>query len=96
MADLTEEQRLRNEIDRADKAKALLGNSLLKSAFDDVEHGLLSAMENTHDADLVQKLHFMFVANRKVQNTITTYIETGKLAAFQLDEKRKRKLWSIS
>jgi len=95
MADLGE-QKLYEEISRADQARALLENPLLASAFSDVEREILSMKENTHDQVAVQKLHFMFVCNRKVQNILRAHIETGKMAAIQLEEKRKFNLlkWS--
>jgi hypothetical protein len=88
MADL-EEQKRYQELQRADQAKAILENPLLASAFADVEREILAMKENTHDKEAVQKLHFMFVCNRKVQNILRSYIETGKMAAIQLEEKRK-------
>ena len=93
MADLTDEQKRLNEIARADQAKALLTNPIMKAAFDDIERELLAGMELATDESLIRKLHLMFVCNRKVQNTIKTYIDTGKLAAFQLEEKRKFSLF---
>jgi len=49
-----------------------------------------------HAPDEVQKLHMMFVCNRKVQNTLRGYIETGKLAGIQLEQKRKFKLFGVN
>lgn len=93
MADLTAEQILANELARADRAKELLDNPLLKSAFDDLEAALLKAKEVTTDEKQIMQLHLMFVCNRKIQNLLRAHIDTGKLAAIQLEEKRKFKLW---
>lgn len=93
MADLEDGKRY-EEIERADRAKAVLENPLFTAAFQDLEKEILTGMENTHDEALVKKLHLMFVLNRKLRNILTAHIETGKLAALQLEQKRKLKLWS--
>lgn len=93
MADLDEQARIK-EIERADRAKAVLDNPLYQAAFDDLEAHLMSQLENTHDEVAVLKLHKMFVCNRKVRNILREHIETGKLAVNQLEAKRKFKLWS--
>ena len=93
MADL-EEQKRYQELDRAEKAKAVLDNPMVKVALDDIEQEVLRMMENTHDDQLILKLHRMYVCSRKFRNTLVSHIETGKLAALQLEQKRKLKLWS--
>jgi len=93
IADLDEQKRYQ-EIERADRAKALLENPLLRAAFADVEKEILANLENTHDDAIVRKLHVMFVCNRKIENILRAHVQTGKLAAFQIEEKRKFKLWS--
>jgi signal transduction protein with GAF and PtsI domain len=92
MADLDERARA-EEVSRAQEAKRLLDNALLNKALDDIEHEVLTLMENTHDDVQILKLHRMYVCSRKFRNTLRAHIETGKLAAFQLEEKRKFKLW---
>ena len=95
MADLDEQKRMQ-EIARADRARELLNNDMLKDAFAAVEREILTAKEIVHAPDEVQKLHMMFVCNRKVQNTLRGYIETGKLAGIQLEQKRKFKLFGVN
>lgn len=89
-----EEQKRRQEVERADQAQALVKNPILAKLYDEIEKEVLSALELTHDEKAITKLHLMFVLNRKHQNILKSYIETGKLAAMQLEEKRKFKLWS--
>lgn len=96
MADLTDEQRLRNEVERADQAAAVLKNPLFDEAFKKVEAEILLALEQTHDDALTVKLATLFRCSRKYRNILSGVIETGKLAGIQLEEKQKRKLWSIS
>jgi hypothetical protein len=95
MADLEEVARLK-EIERADRAKALLDNPILKDAFEAIEQETLRLLEQTHDALAEQKLNLMFRLNRKYQNILKGYIETGKLAGFQLEQKRKFKLFGVN
>jgi hypothetical protein len=95
MADLEEVARLK-EIERADRAKALLDNPILKDAFEAIEQETLRLLEQTHDALAEQKLNLMFRLNRKYQNILKGYIETGKLAAFQLEQKRKFTLFGVN
>jgi signal transduction protein with GAF and PtsI domain len=93
MADLDEQKRY-EEIERADRAKALLENPMLKVALDDIENEVLVGLENTHDEAVVLKLHRMFVYGRKFRNILLDHIQTGKMAVSQLEQKRKFKLWS--
>jgi hypothetical protein len=95
MVDLDEQARLR-EIERADRAKALLDNPILKEAFEAIEAETLHLLEQTHDEIAERKLNLMFRLNRKYQNILKGYIETGKLAAFQLEQKRKFKLFGVN
>lgn len=91
MADLTLQ-----EIERADRAKAVLDNPLVKESFDALERELIEGLAQTsiEDEKKREKIHTMLVYGRKWRNTFLGMIETGKLAAFQLEEKRRLKLWS--
>lgn len=88
MADI-EEQKRYQEIARADQAKALLENPMLKTALEDIEIEVLRMMESTHDTELVLKLHRMLVCGRKFRNILQSHLETGKMAAIELEQKRK-------
>ena len=88
MADL-EEQKRYLELQRADQAKVLLENPMLKSALEDIETEVLRMMESTHDTELVLKLHRMLVCGRKFKNILQSHLETGKMAAIELEQKRK-------
>ena len=92
MADLDERKRL-EEVSRASEAKRLLEHPLLKGALDDIEKEVLALMEQTHDEAQILKLHRMYVMGRKFRNTLSAYVDTGKLAAIQLEEKRKLFKW---
>lgn len=87
MADL-DDQMLRQEVEKADRAKVLLDNPMLKDAYEAIEREILAGMEQTHDKEQILKLHMMLVCNRKMQNILRTYVETGKLAGIQLEKKR--------
>ena len=89
MADLVYE-----EIARAQRARELLDDPLLKAAFEEEEKAVLDMLAQTHDDEQILKLHRAFVWGRRMRQRLQTHIETGKLAAFQLEEKRKFKLWS--
>lgn len=96
MADLSEEQKRYQEISRADRARALLENAELREALDDIEKEVLLALEGTHDTEAVLKLHRMYVIGRKFRNILHSRIQTGKMAALQLEEKRRFKLWGVN
>lgn len=93
MADLNDDQKRHAEIERADRAKALLENKDFASALADIENEVLVAMEATHDDQTILKLHRMFVIGRKFKNILSSRIDTGKMAAIQLESKRKLRLW---
>jgi hypothetical protein len=88
MADL-EEQKRYQELQRADQAKALLTNPMMVTALEDIEKQVLAQMEGTHDTEMILKLHRMLVCGRKFKNILQSHIETGKMAAIELEQKRK-------
>jgi hypothetical protein len=92
MADI-DEQKLAKELSRAQEARRLLDHPLLKEAFETEEKTVLEALAQCHDTEQILKLHRAFVWGRRMKDRLQTHIETGKLAAFQLEEKRKFKLW---
>ena len=92
MADLDERARL-DEVAKAQEARRLLDNPLLKAAFENEEKAVLDAMALTHDTEQILKLHRAFCWGRIMRARLQEYIETGKLAAFQLEDKRRFKLW---
>ena len=93
MADIDERAR-QEEVSRANEAKRLLEHPLLKQAFEEEEKSILDALVATHDTEQILKLHRAFVWGRRIRDRLISHVETGKLAAFQLEEKRKFKLWS--
>lgn len=93
MADVDTEARLA-EIERADRAKALIEHPDLRSALADIEQEVLTALEATHDDATVLKLHRMFVMGRKFKNIFLSRIETGKMAAIQLEQKKRFSVWN--
>lgn len=92
MADLDERARY-EEIQRAQQARELLEHPLLKSAFEEEEKAVLEMMAQTHDTEQILKLHRAFVWGRRMRDRLQSHIETGKLAAFQLEEKRRFQLF---
>jgi hypothetical protein len=83
----------KDEVAKAQEARRLLDNPLLKAAFESEEKAVLDALALTHDTEQVLKLHRAFCWGRIMRARLQEYIETGKLAAFQLDDERKFKLW---
>ncbi len=94
MADV-DDLRLRKELDRAAKARSILEDSMVKESFELLEKELIEGLLATSADDALkrEKLHMMLVYGRKWRNAFVSMVETGKLAALQLDEKRKLKLW---
>lgn len=94
MADL-DEQILRKELDRSARAKTILEDSMVKESFELLEKELIEGLLATaaDDAPKREKLHMMLVYGRKWRGLFEIMVETGKLAQFQLEEKRKLRLW---
>lgn len=86
---------LHEENFRAQRAKQILDDPFVKDSFESLERELMEGLIATsaEDSSKREKLHMMLVYGRKWRNTFQTLIETGKLAAFQLEEKRKFKMW---
>ena len=91
-----DERARREEVSRAQEARRLLEHPLLKQAFEDEEKAVLDALIATHDTEQILKLHRALVWGRKMRERLQSHVETGKLAVFQLEEKRKFKLWGNS
>ena len=87
--------RLRQEVDRAQRAADVLNNALVKEAFEALEKQLIEGLIQTSaDEDRKrEKIHMMLLMGRKWQGLFKNMMETGKLASLQLDEKRKLRLW---
>lgn len=87
---LTDEQKRRVELDRANKAKALLESEMLKEILDTLERDTIDLWEQTpsRDNEAREKLWMFYVVTRKFRNTLLKAIETGKMAEIQLAEKR--------
>ena len=87
--------RLNTENLRGKRAKQLLEDPLIKESFDLLERELVEGLIATPADEAVkrEKLHMMLVYGRKWRNTFQIMIESGTLAQFDLDERRKFKLW---
>ena len=83
------------EIRRAERAKQLLEDSLLKEAFDAVEEALLQGMRNAAIVDEKLRLRLLdrYEILHSLKSVLNGYIETGKLARATLELEEKRSLF---
>ena len=80
----------REELDRAEHAKAVLDNPLVKEALQTLKDDVINAWEQTNmrDAEAREKAWMYYVTVKKFENLFLNFIATGKMAAIQLEEKR--------
>ena len=87
---MSEHDQLQREINRGAEADALMKNPLVKEALDTLEKEIVLAWENTpmRDHEAREKAWMFYVTVRKFRNIFFSFVETGKLASFQLNEKK--------
>jgi hypothetical protein len=84
-----------DEIQRGDLAKALLESPLLQEALGEIEKSILMAWEQTspRDTEAREKAWAFYLASKKFKATLVNYIETGRMANLQLQEKKRLSLF---
>lgn len=92
---MTDEQLRQQEQARASQAEQVLKNPLVMEVLDRLEKDIINTWEVTpmRDMEAREKAWLWFVTVRKFRNTFLGFIETGKLASVQLEEKRRFKLF---
>lgn len=77
---------------RAEEAQRLVDSPLFIEAFADTRRGIQEswAATNTKDKDTLQELHLMVKLIDRLQNCLTTHIETGKLSQREIEGRKKR------
>ena len=80
------------EVWRAEKARQLLEDEMIKGALDEIENAALENMLATPmEAVLLrEKLWMMLGVVRKFRSIFQTHLETGKLAQAMLTDKAER------
>jgi hypothetical protein len=65
---------------------------------DAIEHDILVAWEATNfrDTEAREKAWAFYLASKKFRNTLTNYIQTGKMAVMQLEEKKRFQIFNRS
>ena len=83
--------KLASEVSRGEKAKLLLDEPLIKEAFETLKKGFQDAILNTkHNEDEARRaLWQAYHLTDRVENHLRTVMETGKLAATQINQLKK-------
>jgi hypothetical protein len=89
--DNSEQDKLNQELTQANKAKALFQDPLLKESFDKLRTLYSESLFNTGatETDAREKLWLAYNVVNKVEQNLLEMIDTGKLAAKQLEDYRK-------
>ena len=88
---MTDEQKRNLELQRASQAELVLKNPLVQEVLDTLEKDIVRAWEQTpaHDTEARERGWMFYITVRKFRNTFQSFIETGKMASVQLEEKRR-------
>ena len=88
--DKDQEGKLQKELSQANKAKQLFENPLLKESFDKLRTLYSESLFNTGatETDAREKLWLAYNVVNKVEQNLLEMIDTGKLAAKQLEDYR--------
>lgn len=83
-----QERQIRN----AGEAQALLGNPLFAQAFAETRAGIMEAWAglDSKDKETAAELLLMVKCLDRVKRCVVTHIETGKLAAAEIEGRKKR------
>tara|TARA_Y100000114_G_scaffold84516_1_gene78066 strand:- start:42 stop:314 length:273 start_codon:yes stop_codon:yes gene_type:complete len=83
--------KLASEVSRGEKAKLLLDEPLIKEAFETLKREFQDAILNTkHNEDEARRaLWQAYHLTDRVENHLRTVMETGKLAATQINQLKK-------
>ena len=86
-----DQNKLASEVSRGEKAKLLLDEPIIKEAFETFKKEFQEAILNTkHGEDAARTtLWQAYHLTDKVENHLRTVMETGKLAAQQINQLKK-------
>ena len=83
--------RLEANVARGEEAERLLNSSLFAEALADTRKGIQEAWSktDTREEKALQELHLMVKLVDRLQNCLTTHIETGKLSQREIEGRKK-------
>lgn len=92
MSNDTEEQQLRRELDRSQRAREVLDNPLYQEAIGSLRDQLRAEWVNSPARDTEGRERLWLAINLlgKVEQHLSQTLQTGQMARIQLDEKRSR------
>lgn len=84
-----------DEIQRGDMARMVLESTVFKEALDTIERDILNAWEQTspRDTEAREKAWSFYLASRKIRSTLQNFVDTGKMALIQVEEKKRFNLF---
>lgn len=90
---MTDEFKLNREVARGDRAKAILDDEIYQEAWREVEAAIIQKWRECpiRDRDGAHELKLMLKLLEDVHGHINTVMQSGKMAAMQLEAEKKRK-----
>lgn len=81
-----------NDIDRGNRAQALLDDETLQAAFANVREAILTQIEGCpiRDTEGAEKLRLMLKLLRDVKANLETAVSNGKIAEVELTQEKRR------
>jgi len=77
------------EIQRAEEARFLLEQPLLKQALDEIEAATIQRWEMAESKDQREDYWRLFKITKLFRQALQSYIETGKLAKLQIEQEKR-------
>lgn len=83
----------RADINRAEQAKRILDDPLVKDALQAIEDGIVEAWKDVplRDTEGREHLHRLLTAKRKFEAVFAAHIQNGQIAAAELKAEEERK-----
>ena len=89
---MSNEQKLRAELERGESASRILNNPLYKEAWDNMEKGLIDNLKQSRpgDTEIREKIYVALGILGKLESTFTEVLNTGKMARVSLDKLTRK------
>jgi hypothetical protein len=88
---MNDQQRI--SLAKADAAKRIMDDPMVKEALDAIEQGIVEAWKSVpiRDVEARESLHRLLTAKRKFEAVFQSHMENGTLAAAELKAEEERK-----
>lgn len=89
-------RQLNEEVWQAERAQQLMNDPIMKRILTETENQLVLAVKSSVTPDQAYKAAIAMQVFAIIRNSMNAMVETGKMAAIQLQEEEKRKWYQLN